>query len=268
MSGTGFSLSKWYLDCVTEEGDAVIVYAARLRWGVMRLSYNAVLMSERGEVEERATFRGCELPQVAEDGRLEWGSGRVGAHGEWARVDPAFGTVLMNGDSGSVVWRCEMPRARARVMMRGGRELRGLGYAERLEMTVRPWRLPIEELRWGRVLTERDGVAWIEWRGREPRLVVVHNGRGVMGRRVSERGVEWEGGNLELNEGAAMRSGLLGETALRPPLKWIVPRKMREVEETKWVARGKVRVDGGDASEGWAVHEVVRFGPGNGGTLG
>ena len=29
----GFDLSKWYADCVSECGDAAIVYHADLRWG-------------------------------------------------------------------------------------------------------------------------------------------------------------------------------------------------------------------------------------------
>ena len=41
--------------------------------------------------------------------------------------------------------------------------LRGLGYAEHLSMTIPPWRLPIDTLRWGRFLSPERSVVWIDW---------------------------------------------------------------------------------------------------------
>src|SRR2546423_3960326 len=64
-----------------------------------------------------------------------------------------------------------VPRARSEISFGarsgisfGGR-LEGLGYAERLTMTIPPWRLPFEELRGGRFLSDGDALVWINWRG-------------------------------------------------------------------------------------------------------
>ncbi|HYF95417.1 MAG TPA: hypothetical protein VD969_24665 [Symbiobacteriaceae bacterium] len=45
---SGFHLSKWYLDCVAEDGSALIGYRARLRWRSLALEYAAALVAPAG----------------------------------------------------------------------------------------------------------------------------------------------------------------------------------------------------------------------------
>ena len=35
-----FTLTKWYLDLVTDDGLAVVAYSARLRWGLISTGSN------------------------------------------------------------------------------------------------------------------------------------------------------------------------------------------------------------------------------------
>ena len=43
MAGAArFTLSKWYLDCMTAEGDAVIGYVAELRYRALVVRYTSV----------------------------------------------------------------------------------------------------------------------------------------------------------------------------------------------------------------------------------
>ena len=64
----------------------------------------------------------------------------------------------------------EAPAAEVSVSLRGFAPLRGTGYAERILITIPPWRLPIRELRWGRWIGEAASrsVVWIDWRGESP----------------------------------------------------------------------------------------------------
>ena len=55
----------------------------------------------------------------------------------------------------------------------------GLGYAERLVLTIPPWKLPIETLRWGRFLSPSDWIVWIDWQGEHPQTIVYRNGARV-----------------------------------------------------------------------------------------
>lgn len=55
-----FHLLKWYLDVVTDDGGVAIGYAARLRWGAVRVGYASLLLAApSGSCREQATLRGA-----------------------------------------------------------------------------------------------------------------------------------------------------------------------------------------------------------------
>ena len=56
-----FELSKWYADCVTEQGDALILYCAELRWRGPAIHYTS-LLTHRGGRPARSRFRWTILP--------------------------------------------------------------------------------------------------------------------------------------------------------------------------------------------------------------
>jgi hypothetical protein len=129
-------------------------------------------------------------------------------------------------------------------------------------MTLRPWELPIRELRWGRFLSESAAVVWIEWRGGRPLTVLSCNGS-LMGEvEVSDRSIAWGRQRLELEAGPVLRDGVLGTTALArvPLLALLAPRALREVHENKRLRPGKLVGSDGRVETGWAIDEVVRFG--------
>jgi hypothetical protein len=155
-----------------------------------------------------------------------------------------------------------LPRARARVLLADGGAIEGLGYVERLDMTLRPWELPIRELRWGRFLSENAAVVWIEWRGARPLALLSCNGALIGELELGDQSVAWGRGRLELETGPVLRDGVLGATALArvPLLALLAPRAIREVHENKRLRPGKLVDSDGRVETGWAIDEVVRFG--------
>lgn len=255
---SGSWLRKWYLDVTSEDGEAAICYRAAIRWGVVRLSYASVLWSRPGvAVESRTSFRRGSEPSQG-DGVIAWGDERLGVSGEWAAADGAFERTLHEEPAGAVRWSCLMPRARATVRLNGA-VIRGWGYAEVLELSLVPWRLPIDELRWGRFAGAAGSVVWIEWRGSRPVCLVLVNGREAPGARVGDSDVAWAGGHLALGSGRTLRCGRLGSTVLAtPPLRLIAPRSVRAIDEHKVLCRGEMFGEGAP-TEGWAIHEIVRL---------
>jgi hypothetical protein len=256
-----FRLRKWYADCVAADGTAVVVYWARLSWGVLRLRYAATLVRRAGEVREAATLRAGPEP-APEPGGIAWRCGRLGTEGHWQALDPPMGRTLLASAQGTVEWSCLLPRARGRVTLRDGGAVEGLGYVERLELTLPPWRLPIWELRWGRFLSEGAAVVWIAWRGPRPLTLVTVDGADADGAEVGDDVVTWRAGRLDLEPGSVLREGTLGTTALaRVPLVGsLAPRAVREMHEHKRLRRGTLTVGDGRVETGWAIDEVVRFG--------
>ena len=155
-----FRLRKWYMDCVAEDGTGVIAYWARLSWGVVRLRYAATLVRRGASVSESATLRPGREPWAEPDG-IALRCRPLGIEGHWSPLDQPVCRTLLASDEGSVEWHCLVPRAKGRLMLADGVVVKGLGYVERLNLTILPGDLPIRELRWGRFLSDGTGVVWI-----------------------------------------------------------------------------------------------------------
>jgi len=258
-----FVLSKWYCDCVSDEGVTFVGYWARLRWGLLAIPYAATLFKPLDDgPRERYSLRGCTAPSVQDDG-LRWDCGRLGVRATWTAAGvPAVQRVLLDTPDGSVTWRCHFPRAQARIDLTGTGQVSGLGYAEHITLSVKPWRLPFEQLLWGRFLSAEDAVTWIEWRGGEPRQWVFHNGDELRGATIGTERVELPGdrGVVELRDAVVLREGRLVTTALSaiPGAPLWLPAGIRNARESKWLAHGTLTTST-RSSSGWAVHEAVRL---------
>jgi len=167
-------------------------------------------------------------------------------------IDPPFEARLHQEAGGTVEWDCRVPRGQAEIRV-GGETLRGLGYAERLRITVPPWELPIRELRWGRLLSPAGGLVWIEWKGASPLRLALRDGRPASLDDVGDGQVSVGGLAHPLAPVAILRDAPLSRT-LPAALRRSLPRVGLGLSETKWLSRGTV---GG--MEGLAIHEVVRW---------
>ena len=155
-----------------------------------------------------------------------------------------------------------MPGADAEMQV-GNIRLHGLGYVEFLEMTIPPWKLPIEELRWGRFVSTTDSIVWIDWQGDHPLRFVTHNGTKIDCGVLDDTGVSSRDNllQLKLDQSMVIRSGPIINTALKkiPGIELVVPANILHTDECKWVSRGTLLNGGHPPSTGFAVHEIVRF---------
>ena len=261
----GFRLTKWYLDCVGADGEAVIAYWARAGWRGVSVAYAGLLRrAAAGEVVTSFTLRPGTEPRIVE-GVVSWQCAGLGVRGEWRGGERhrAISRTLLEDSGGRVRWECVAPAAEVEVEQTGAAgTLRGLGYAERIEMTIAPWRLPIRELRWGRWISAERSVVWIDWRGRHPMTLIALDGAEVAGS-VADLAVRMEGDTeLTLSREGVIRSGRLGATVLGsiPGLRSVLPDAILSTQEDKWIGRGVLRSADGSTDEGWAIHEIVRFG--------
>jgi hypothetical protein len=258
-----FELSKWYLDAVGESGDVFIGYRANLRWRALAASYAAALTGGADEPRTRSTLRPGKEPDFLE-GALAWEEPRLGLSATWRPQSVReVRRVLYDVPEGAVVWRCLMPSAEAEVRDRSS-VVRGPGYVEHLSMTLPPWRLPLDTLRWGRFLSPGRSVVWIDWErgGGPPKTWVFVDGDEARGE-VSEEDVFFEGGRVRLpqRDRRCLRDGRLSHLLRNLPraLRTSLPGRALAVEETKWRTRGRLELLGAPPVEGWAIHEVVRM---------
>ncbi len=247
---------KWYMDCVTDAGEAAIVYCADLRWRGMHTSLGSVL--ESGAEMDACTrtslgsYRiACSTDEIAVD------YPRLKVTGSWRATCSPFQRTVYEEAGGSIVWNCLQPGSRVR-MRSDERELEGLGYAECLTVTVAPWHLPLRKLRWGRFVSAEHSVAWVDWQGEHTARFAVADGIECKLRSASESEVAIENGAIEIDEGISLRGGRLRSTILpgAAALRRLFPTSVFNIREQKWKSRGTL-VQGGETSHGWVIHEVV-----------
>lgn len=89
--------------------------------------------------------------------------------------DPILRSIFKDSENNELVWNCHHPKALAEVIY-DGNIYRGFGYAETLTLPIKPWNLPIDELRWGRFLSDSYTLIWVNWRGAYPINKIFLNG--------------------------------------------------------------------------------------------
>ncbi len=257
-----FSLAKWYLDVVTDRGAGAILYSARLRWGPLRARFAAALHFDEAEAADRdqVAWRGVQHPRMTGD-VLTWSHPRLRADGRWIRDAPPVTRRILDSPDGAIDWICHMPRARARVRI-GDAELEGLGYAELVEMSISPRKLPFHALRWGRHLSPERWLAWIELANGGERRWVWLDGVEQQGAVLAEglpaladgRTLRVDGGReLWFRSTIARMRGPMGGL-----LRWLAG-PVAAMRERKRVASSALMDAGRPAGSGWTVYEQVTW---------
>lgn len=245
------------MDCVTERGDAAILYCADLHWRGVHLTYSSVLSVNGDMTESHSSMAGYRL--TASDGLILVEFPRLEVSGSWkADAAPVLRTIFENA-SGSVEWNCLQPRSLVTLKV-GGREYAGLGYAECLTVTLPPWQLPMRQLRWGRFVSAEESLAWVDWQGDYSTSFAIHNGRACETLSVSDSEIAIPGGTLRMEESFPLRAGRLGATVIpgAPALGKLLPSSLRNIEERKWRSCG-IWKEQDRSSHGWVIHEVVHW---------
>lgn len=263
-NSSNFLLSKWYLDCVDENGRAFLAYSARLNWNGLSLNYSSFLEhQEGGGLQTKTSFRKHPPPEVKERW-VTWSSPRLGVKGKWEALSSPIECTLLQSEQGIVKWLCQQPKTKTSIQIEGRPPLMGLGYTEHLFLTIKPWNLPIDELRWGRFVSLTDSLVWIDWQGPMEKTLVFHNGVQIENVHVSDQQIVLDGGRitLVLEDRHVLRQGPILSTALNmiPGIKKVFPHRILQTYECKWRSRGLLRNDQLLVSTGWAIHEVVRLG--------
>jgi hypothetical protein len=252
------------MDCVSLSGDVFIGYAASLRWRRLSIDYSSTLKYQScNGAKAKSSLQKIHFPKIT-DSAFQWSSKDLGINGIWKATVPPIEQLLYASDIGCIDWQCLQPHAKAEILTTDGNHLQGLGYVEHISISIPPWKLPIAELRWGRFLSNTHSLIWINWQGNHPLTLVFYNGVQAKDAIVTDHEVSLDGGKivLALSDGEVIREGPLVKTALAviPGIRKLFPAQSLRTYECKWRSRGILKDRQEVISEGWAIHEVVRFG--------
>ena len=264
---SAFHLEKWYIDGVDAQSRTIIGYWAALSWGGLSLTWQSLGSYPRGRPAQRRWSARRGQPPCEQQGVISWQA--LGWRGtiDVAPAAPAIEVRLWNaGDAsdgdraeGTVDWRCVAPVGAVSAKVRGLPDFSGVGYAERLSMSVVPWHVPIGQLRWGRwcdIAGERS-LVWIDWAGPPARRWVLLDGR-LVEAHVDDAEIRGDEFTLTLSDRMVLEDRAFADVARRiPGLMQVLPTSMREMRETKWLSHGTLQMRREHTMHGTCVHELV-----------
>ncbi len=263
---TGFKLRKWYLDVVDPAGRSVILYWSALKWGPLNVRWHAATLHEPGALPRHVSSLAAAPEPVVHGGEITWRAEAIGCEAVARPTMPAVAAVLLAGRGPSpdarVTWICEAPAARTLVRLAGEATVEGTGYAEQLELRLPPWRLPIDQLRWGRWMSDQGdrSVVWIDWQGAEAQTRVYADALPAGEPVVGDDEIEADGQRLRFADRRVLHERTLGD--LLGPVAVLLagmPRRWLALEDRKWLSRGVLTGPAGTQDQGWAIHERIVF---------
>lgn len=263
-----FYIDKWFLDYTGNDGKAMIFYAARLIWHGLSASYTSWLNYDPIlGVKVKSRFRNVYFPTKNENS-ITWGDKKFGISGRWESNAKPIQSRIHDSEEGYLDWFCFQPASKVQLTI-NGKSLEGKGYAEQLIMTVPAWKIPMDELRWGRFVSDEDNMVWIELRKEERKKWLWVNLERERNCIIEDESVSVPAENLvlKLDKSVVLESEKkilsVVEKIIRyiPGFNKLIPLQFIMADETKWLSNGQLKINGKTVSEGKAIHELVNFKP-------
>jgi len=259
---TCFTMEKLYLDCIDDQGNCFILYWANARFFFIRFVYSGLVFHDAKGIttEESALFK---INKPVIDRTIQFYHKLFKTNIKINGTDDAIiRSLYKDSNNNELIWNCHHPRALAEII-HNGVLYKGFGYAETVICAVKPWNLPIDELRWGRFLTDSYTVIWINWMGKYPVNKIFINGIEFNDAVFRDDNIVF-GDNtyqLKFSEIQPVREGKLSELFLKMPLlKMFLNSSILNTTEIKYKARTSFNKNSELLSNGWSLFEIVSWG--------
>jgi hypothetical protein len=258
---SNFKIEKLYLDCIDEQGNCFIIYFAKLKFFFLRLFYSGFIFSDReGNTREKFIFRKSES-SIFNDS-LHFNQNVLKIDGKWNRMDaPIFLKLYKDEKGNELTWNCHHPKSVAEIFY-NNITYTGFGYAETLFLPIRPRDLPIDELRWGRFLSEAYTIIWINWKGKNPVNRIFLNNVEYNDATFNDGMISFCDGIYQLifSEIAEIRKGRLrNHFSGISFLKFLFNRRILNTIEIKYKSKTIFSKNTMTLSNGWSLFEIVSW---------
>lgn len=266
MSPSKFYIDKWFLDFTGSDGEAMIFYAAKLSWYNLKVRYTSWINYTPGSgVKVRSRFNKVHFPEK-NGAAIHWHDDLFEVAGNWKSVSTPLQSRLFNSDTGYLDWYCYQPASIVQLDIKG-EILKGKGYVERLVLTTPPWKIPMDELRWGRFHSLNHHLVWIEIRQESNQQWIWLNGSRINKCTIEDDHISTRDKNfqLELDRQVVLESGKTIYDVVQKILKYlpgfnkIMPIWFLMADSHKWLSTGTFQNGTGLVLQSKAIHEWVNF---------
>ncbi len=263
-----FRLDKWFLDFIGTDGQAMIFYVAQLQWRGWTVPYTSWLESDVvSGVRQKTRLRNVCIPEEA-GGLIHWSDDKFGVQGQWKTLASPIEARLFDSDEGYLDWKCFQPASKV-TLQKNDTVLEGRGYVEKLILTAPPWKIPMNELRWGRFGSTEDQMVWIELKAQKRQKWLWFNGEQIEDCIIEDDHISLPDQKilLELDRNVTLESEkkILSVVAklisYLPGFKNVIPIQFLLADECKWLSNGVLHKGHDKTVRGMAIHELVNFKP-------
>lgn len=262
----GFHLSKWFLDFTGYDGETMIFYSANMKWHHIPVEYTSWLHYKQDD-KVKSGYRFSRVQEPKRNlNKIIWNDLKFGFSGVWRAAATPISARIFESSEGFLEWNCFQPAAKVQIETKEGTKT-GWGYAEQLILTVPPWKIPMDELRWGRFISDTDHIVWIELKSQETRNWMWRNSERVNLFSIGDKQLTLP--DIDLNLALDQRQVLESEKKIAsvtgkivrfiPGFNKFMPVNFLLSDETKWLSRGTLTQNGITKTEGFAIHELVQF---------
>lgn len=256
-----FRLEKMYFDCIDEDGNCFILYWSVMEIRFLRFIYSGLLFSDSDNtVIEKFSFKKTPRPGATRFLTVE--NPLLNIKGEWWQTDnPIYCPLLNNLKNGDLNWDCHHPKAESWIEY-NGKIYRGYGYAETLFLSIKPWNLPFEVIKWGHFMSEKSTIIWIQLNGEQHINNLWYNGKEYNdGMILEDRVIFNKGGFVLLFQNiSTLREGeIIHILPKYHIIKALIKKCILNGNETKYKAESIFTIDGETFDNGWSLYETVTW---------
>ena len=257
-----FKIEKLYLDCIDDQGNCFILYWAKVEFFLMRFVYSGlVFCNAKGFTTEKSTLHKTNKPVI--DRIIQFNHKLLKTNIKFNRTDDAIIRLLYkDSNNNELIWNCHHPKGWAEIIHNDS-IYKGFGYAETLISQIKPWNLPIDELKWGRFLSDFYTVIWINWLGKYPINKIFINGIEFNDAIFKDDIISFNNDTyrLKFSEIQLIREGKLSGLFSRMTLlKMFLNRRILNTIEIKYKSRTSFSKNSELLSNGWSIFEIVPWG--------
>ncbi len=248
------------MDCVDQSGNCFILYSATVKLLLFKINYAAFIFSDAFNiVTERSSLHKGVV--TSHNQQLTYFNKYLKINGSWEKAENPVEALLYNNANGIVNWNCHHPLSISHIHY-NDRSFSGLGYVETLFLSIKPWLLPIDELRWGRFLAPGVAITWIQWAGENPINKIYFNGEEFNDARHSDESVTFnEGKNkLEFADISVIRHVKFSDHLSKVPwFRVFLNKRILDSVESKYKSKTLFHDASGEVHHGWSIFEVVKW---------
>lgn len=252
-----FYINKWYLDYITPHIDASIIYDGSLRFGPFEYHHNSELKKEGGIITEQTYWdnKFCKIEQTGKQITCLLKDRII----KWNEVSPPFSVQIFRKEDKFIDWQCYQPLAHVEIIS-GGATVPALGYIDRIETNILPWKFEFDTLLWGRFTSETNSFVWTILDGKFKKNIAYLNSKEIGEINPGPDKIEFTGGSIDIYGTSILREANISAnlTATLPTLEKFLPKSGLPIFETKKIGKARLTYNG-TQDEGTIIFEEVKW---------